>query len=488
MDTRAKRFFRHAALGAAAALLAAGWLTAQQQPKRGAVPIMQVPETLVPTGPAPDLIVLATGDVNGLLETCGCPVNPLGSLARRAGYIAKLREAYPGTPVMLVDTGAFSGDLKKAEGRIRTETMLRAYEKMGFAAVNVAYPDLMHGVAAFDAAREGVSLPFVSASWINSHTKAPLLGATHVVREFGAKRTVAFAGLQHTSPGATAALADGGTAEVLPIEQAARTLAPLRRSHTLVVALVRGDQDQVRRLIDAAGASVDLVIASLGSLYSEALESHKDTAYFMVGFEGRILNEVRFFLDKKGRKDRIDLYSHKLSHAYPNDVEMEFITSEALARIAEEAPPGARDDHHGHDHGPVHAAPAAPKKAYAGAEACADCHRAAYEQWKATPHARAFDALVKGGQDFNPACISCHVTGYREGGFRNFRSTPGFAGVQCESCHGPSGEHAANPAARTPGRAGECRACHDKIQSPKFDQAGALRRILHWGADFPESR
>lgn len=482
---------RGKALGAAAAALAlvgAGWILAQGLP----VPIAKAPAELVPPGPAPDFIVLATGDVGGLLETCGCPVNPMGSLARRLGYVKRLRAAYPDTPVFLVDTGAFAGDLKRPDGRLRTEALLEAYESMGYAAVNVAYPELMDGFATFEALRaKAPNVPFVSASWVRNRTKEPLLGAAHASREFASKaarqggmRRIAFVGMQHTATGATVRLPDGGMGEVLPITEAAKSLAAIRKGHDVVVVLARADGEEVKKLLDAAGANIDLVAASLGQLFSEKLEAHKGVPFAMLGFEGRVLNEFRFHMGRKDKLARVEFHSHRLTHAYPEDAAMEFFTTETLQRIAEIAP---RSDHHGHAHHdeppPTRVAvPQTVSKPYVGSEACMPCHAAAYDHWKTTAHARAFDTLVKGGQDFNPACISCHVTGYREGGFRNMRSTPHFAGVGCEACHGPGGEHVADPKVRM--RANACTVCHDHVQSPQFDLKGATKRILHWGADF----
>ena len=85
---------------------------------------------------------------------------------------------------------------------------------------------------------------------------------------------------------------------------------------------------------------------------------------------------------------------------------------------------------------------------YAGAKKCKVCHIKIYKSWRETPHAKAMESLEPGvkteekrkagldaGKDYSndPACIACHTTG----------SSPSFAGIQCEACHGPGKSYSA---------------------------------------------
>jgi len=42
---------------------------------------------------------------------------------------------------------------------------------------------------------------------------------------------------------------------------------------------------------------------------------------------------------------------------------------------------------------------------------CADCHFKQFDFWRNTPHARAYEVLVKAGQHQNLECLSCHTVG-----------------------------------------------------------------------------
>lgn len=84
----------------------------------------------------------------------------------------------------------------------------------------------------------------------------------------------------------------------------------------------------------------------------------------------------------------------------------------------------------------------AAKPTYVGAKRCKKCHegvqnKEVYEKWQEALHAGAFKTLKAKGQEKNPKCLVCHVTGFNEGGYQIGASNAAdFEGVQCEACHG----------------------------------------------------
>ena len=84
----------------------------------------------------------------------------------------------------------------------------------------------------------------------------------------------------------------------------------------------------------------------------------------------------------------------------------------------------------------------AEKPTYIGAKRCKKCHegvqhKKVYEKWQNAAHARAFKTLKAKGEEKNPKCLVCHVTGFNDGGYQLGASNAGnFEGVQCEACHG----------------------------------------------------
>jgi hypothetical protein len=119
---------------------------------------------------------------------------------------------------------------------------------------------------------------------------------------------------------------------------------------------------------------------------------------------------------------------------------------------------------------------------FSGGEACAACHEEAVAVWRATPHARAWETLVKVDKTFDAECVSCHVTGWLAPGGVNLANLKGMTDVQCEACHGPSALHVDSGGeeslTRRTSPAEVCTTCHNKFHSPKFDYATYLPKVL----------
>ncbi len=115
-----------------------------------------------------------------------------------------------------------------------------------------------------------------------------------------------------------------------------------------------------------------------------------------------------------------------------------------------------------------------PLTRYAGSQACAECHAPFVNTVKQTRHASAFTNArfeADGGQT-NSSCLACHTVGFDvKTGFVSQKKTPHLAGVQCENCHGPAANHAANPDDPTVRPRAEvasqvCGGCHNDAHSP----------------------
>ena len=148
------------------------------------------------------------------------------------------------------------------------------------------------------------------------------------------------------------------------------------------------------------------------------------------------------------------------------------------------------------------------KEIYAGALTCQMCHQKEFDQWQKTRHSRAMATLIEKGQQFNPACLKCHVTGYQESnGFYaiNHRPSEKMINVQCEDCHGPGLIHALAQRLKTGGGQGflppdvykmkmdeelktrphkavseqTCKGCHTPENDDSFDYKKKLPKVKH---------
>ncbi len=115
-----------------------------------------------------------------------------------------------------------------------------------------------------------------------------------------------------------------------------------------------------------------------------------------------------------------------------------------------------------------------PSPQYAGSSACRECHATVHQAESQTRHSLALETLKQIHQEKNPNCLPCHTVGYGlPTGFVSELATPQLAGVQCENCHGPAANHAANERDLTvrPRRdiaAQVCGGCHNGSHQPTF--------------------
>lgn len=126
---------------------------------------------------------------------------------------------------------------------------------------------------------------------------------------------------------------------------------------------------------------------------------------------------------------------------------------------------------------------------YLGSERCGNCHGAIHKAFSADPHAHALTSLEASLSENDPACVSCHVTGWgRANGYGQMELELRDLGqVQCEACHGYGTAHTRDGSMRPVARQ-SCAACH-RAELPDgcggapragdFDYESAWKKIAH---------
>jgi YVTN family beta-propeller protein len=172
-----------------------------------------------------------------------------------------------------------------------------------------------------------------------------------------------------------------------------------------------------------------------------------------------------------------------------------FEFEEALARIAHPGRGGELPE--------KREPPEVAEHSLVGAMVCASCHRGepmgyVTSKWRLSAHAEAFAVLgtesasviagaegIEGDPRQSEYCLRCHATG------QGLAST---RGVECESCHGPGGRHAAlaasgktvaaHTSSLTVPASSTCEDCHTPgIHGRNFDVTTSLPRVNHSRAD-----
>lgn len=427
------------------------------------------------TGKSPDLMLFYTGDVIGYIDHCGCPKNPAGGLGRRAWALEQLRNAFPDVPRILLDSGNFSDNPTPA-GELRTRALLEAMGRLGYAAANVGERDLLLGYEDLSKKVEGLPFPLLSTNVVRQGTLEPIF-RPYVVLEavrragqpplrVGVLGVVRYNPLfQKSGPGKSSMVIAS------PRAMLARFVPEVRQKADLVVLLATLQQDDAHALArDVPG--IDMILGTYGGYVSAPDVTEGTTRILYAGNQGKELVETRLYFTGPKLAKAVS-YMHTLDARYHDDPQMLQYQADVQKRVSAlgdtEQP----------------AASGSGRSPYAGAAACASCHASEHAQWRTTAHAAAFARVAGTKKEEDLSCLTCHATGAgEEGGFRNSASSPELIGVTCESCHGPGAEHAAQPAkgfGKT--EIATCIACHNRENSPKFDYAAYLPKVLHGAAE-----
>lgn len=127
---------------------------------------------------------------------------------------------------------------------------------------------------------------------------------------------------------------------------------------------------------------------------------------------------------------------------------------------------------------------------YVGTSACQKCHKPAVAFWKQTVHARAWKTLTDIDKQYNYNCTGCHVTGWMTPGGSSLGTVEraGLTNVQCEVCHGPGSKHVDEAGMEAPKSLVLRRPdrfcadnCHTAEHSDTFQLAPYLRDVVGKG-------
>jgi nitrate/TMAO reductase-like tetraheme cytochrome c subunit len=124
-------------------------------------------------------------------------------------------------------------------------------------------------------------------------------------------------------------------------------------------------------------------------------------------------------------------------------------------------------------------------KSMTGWQKCRQCHPEQTRFWQTTAHARALQTLEADNQQFNEACLLCHVTlpfyeSQRVTAEQLLLSLPGsLQTVGCESCHGSGLAHSSAPETVSPLLPKEktCLSCHTPDRDDNFIFAEKVGKI-----------
>lgn len=365
-------------------------------------------------------------------------------------------------------------------GQLQTETLIEGMNRLGYAAANVTDREMVAGLDRFLELAKQAKFPLISANIVFQDGGRSILPPYTVVTiapeawRGTVPLKIGILGLAKERPTFLESTRDGKKVIITPpIPAAAKLLPSLARETDVVILLTNMNSIAVNRLLKQV-PGIDLVLAGYGERLSDNQAIPPAARVLYAGSQGKRLGEVRLFLGRGRVMNQVATHLF-LDRRYPGEPTMEALETAGNARINEHYRKLAEEK-------PVRVvANLAANLRYVGADSCQGCHADAFEVWQGSGHQHAMKTLIDAGQEYNPLCVKCHVTGFQEGnGFQNFTATPDFADVQCETCHGPAGAHledASLPYGRT-GRS-RCLSCHTSDNSPDFEFPSYWESVRH---------
>jgi hypothetical protein len=434
--------------------------------------------------PKPKLAMVITGMEEGYLEPCGCAGldRMKGGMGRRATLFKELRRE--GWPVLALDVGGLvQGFGRQAE--LKFQTAVEGKRRMKYDAIAFGADDLRlpaGELVAVAAGIDGKASPFVSANVGLLGQPGEITPQSHILQAGGMKI------------GVTAVLGKSYQKEIHndeiemtdPVAALEKIVPELQRNADYLVLLAHATMDESIEL-GRRFPAFQLVVTSDGPseppATAQRIEGTK-TLLVTVGYKGMNAVVLGFFDNAAHplRYQRVPLDSRFASSP---DMKMLMTAYQDQLKAIGFAGLGLRPAPH---------SLAETNRQFIGSQKCESCHEESYRIWKKSGHGHAYDTLVKldPPRQFDPECVSCHVTGWHptkffpyQSGFESLDKTPRLINTGCEDCHGPGEKHAeaemgsdrvlqekyrqAVVITKAQSKKQQCYSCHDLDNSPDFD-------------------
>lgn len=442
---------------------------------------------------ASSLTVLFTNQAGGQIRSCNCTKFRYGGYGRQTTLVSSLRKSIPN--LLVIEGGDFLGRPDSAQDKLKADVALKAFDIIKLAAVVPGEVELRFGRESLASFQKTCKSAFVLANVRDKASGKQVCGKSYVAHKTAGGLKVAVVGL--LGPKMLPKELPLGETDFKVTDHVAalkQVLPKARAAADVVIVVAHSTADEARPLAQVKGVDVVICTHSDEKLVMPAKDANVvDMPAQRVGGCVLVNSGVRFGwsvgrLDLELQQGKIKSHTsrlHYLDRAYDEDPKLVKLYDEYNKQVQEltvkqEQQMRKQFDEILKKRG-IDPTKSRRPKVFAGSAACKDCHQAAYDTWAKSRHAKAFASLEKTKQEFDPECVSCHVTGRMvRGGFANAKETPELKDVQCEACHDPGAAHVAKPAAGY-GATGEeqCRSCHTEDYNPDWDYEQMWKEVAH---------
>lgn len=429
--------------------------------KKGSSARIDSPLAAAPYEFKPDHFVLMfSGNWSGRLGPCGCAEKMLGGLDRRSVIL----NAVPVSSRLLLDTGQLI-EKHGLQAQFKLETFLLGLKELRYDAIGLTAAELTMkeaiglpsdqlppivstGLSPKSQKKFGTVPSFEKTLKLNGHQRHCLVLATGDNNPISAiGKTLQAKGLDPRKP------SDDQLVIVLLASHSEKKLQALRKIRAVDLVVMSGDTDQPELTKETQSHLTVLTTGHLGK-YIAAIELPTDPKAHRDDITLRVVPIEEYFTKDQKIVDLIEGYLDQLRF-------------EDLVADEEKLPRLPLDD----------------DNFFIGSKTCGECHEAPYAKWLDVRHHNAMQTLIEQDRHQDPECVRCHSVGMAyETGFRSMEATPELAGVGCEMCHGPGGNHITNTELEFKTTFTACAQCHDSENDPHFAEhySEKFKNIKHW--------
>jgi hypothetical protein len=394
-----------------------------------------------------------------------------GISRRRAFLVHNVPRDY-----LLVDAGDVVAGPREWE-TLELEYILKGYELMGYHAVNIGHRELSLGLEGLKRVKRDYGR-LVSANVLD--LDGVPVAEPYVVMELSNGYRCGILGVvdDRVEPDQVGA----GLRLAAPTEAIAKYLPELKQKADFIVLLAFMDEPQMQALT-AHFFEIDVIVGG------KVRQATTDPV-----LENR--SAIVFNTDKGKNVGRLDIRYQKngpwqytgsmtvLEESMEKDAQITALVEQYKEQLKVRDFRPVKDDEEGLSS--ITAVRSKTADRYVGPESCRECHKAGYQIWLKSKHARAFESLEQQGHQYNPRCLACHTVGYMASdGYISQELTGHLKNVSCEACHGRGDYHNKLMAGQSVGskkavmKAPWCLDCHDQENSPHFDANRYWEKIVH---------
>jgi len=414
-----------------------------------------------------EITLVYTTSVRGEYASCGCPRHPLGGISKRAYLVEQLRRN--GNVIVLDSGDLFFSDVTVPMGlenqwRLKAELIAESYRIMGIDAAGIGEVDLTMGIDFLHKLSSQNKFPLIAT---NISAGNQQIFQTYKIIEINGKRIGV---ISLINPGSVKS--SEGVTVFPPIPSIHGIIDKIRSDIDLLILLSHLSASEEEELLRTR-RDIDILISAHSGYSQKPLEINH-SIIVTAGSMGKYMGILRMkFHGKKPYTLRTSKSGGNVTYTSEwIPIEQDLPDNTAIAQLI---------DSYNIKIAMLNSITSGEKAvALANAESCKKCHRKQYNFWKATKHAAAYKTLVKRGKHFDPECIGCHTTGFREpGGFKNPGDVGEMKNVQCVACHVGATNHELKPGVRisAPVSEGICRKCHTDQRSPDFNYQERLLMV-----------